>query len=53
MTTVYMRNPHLTPKTRGPNSNRPKRLKIRGQKMARGIKKNWRAVVLVGIKFFF
>ncbi|AES60435.1 hypothetical protein MTR_1g045680 [Medicago truncatula] len=27
MTTIYMRNPYLTPKARRPNSNRPKRLK--------------------------
>jgi hypothetical protein len=32
ITTVYMRNPHLTPKARGPNSNRPKRLKQEDRK---------------------
>jgi hypothetical protein len=31
-TTVYMRNPHLTPKARGTNFNKPKRLKQEDRK---------------------
>jgi hypothetical protein len=39
MTTVYMRNPHLTPKARGPNSNRLKRLKQGDRKWLGVLKK--------------
>jgi hypothetical protein len=53
MTTVYMRNPHLTPKAREPNSNRHKRLKQEDKKWLGVLKKNWRAVVLMGIKIKF
>jgi len=48
-----MRNPHLTPEAGGPNSNRPKRLKTRGQKMAGGIKKKLNGSSISGYNFFF
>jgi hypothetical protein len=48
-----MRNPHLTPKAREPNSNRHKRLKQEDKKWLGVLKKNWRAVVLMGIKIKF
>jgi hypothetical protein len=39
MTTVYMMNPHLTPKARGLNSNRPKKLKQEDRKWLGVLKK--------------
>jgi len=50
MTIVYMRNPHLTPKARGSNFNRPKRLKQEDRKWSGVLNKNWRTVALVSIK---